>query len=126
MRCHFIRAATVAKRTASQERAINRKTIAQGRPDDPATPVVFLLCILSATWRTGGRGCQSAPGLPCALFIQEGHAHQLGRDPPRDCGGVSRLFDSMNQNDRKNASSPMMMRANLWLDHKTAMAIANA
>jgi hypothetical protein len=32
----------------------------------------------------------------------------------------------MNQNDRKNASSPMMMRANLWLDHKTAMAIANA
>jgi hypothetical protein len=46
---HSIRGATVAKKNSSPGRArISRKAIAQGRPDDPATPVVLPRALFSA------------------------------------------------------------------------------
>src|SRR5438477_13126806 len=46
---------------------------------------IFLLQL-----RTVDRGCQPAPGLPCALFIRgQGDKAKLGRNKPRGCEGVS-------------------------------------
>src|SRR5206468_12958793 len=64
--------ATVAKGIRRRgERAISRKTIAQGRPGVPAhlwSPV----CILCARLRV-----LRAPGFPCALFVFEGIADRI-------------------------------------------------
>ena len=48
------------------ERAISRQTIAQGRPDAPAD-TCMLVCVFPCAYCTRDRGCQPAPGLPCAL-----------------------------------------------------------
>src|SRR5580704_16972340 len=59
------------------ERAISRKTIAQGKAGCPVEPVV-LTRVLS-TMHTRLR-VQAAPGLPCALWLHEGNDHaNLGR-----------------------------------------------
>ena len=47
---------------------ISRKTIAQGRPDDSAEPVVLPRAFLLHA----DHGCQPAPGLPCALLLRGG------------------------------------------------------
>src|SRR5450755_3398563 len=47
---------------------ISRKTIAQGRPDESAEPVV----LPRAFFLHADHGCQPAPGLSCALRSKEG------------------------------------------------------
>ncbi len=55
------------------ERGISRKAIAQGRPGVPASPVCCCAVLLARLLvRAADRGCQPAPGLPCALLIEEG------------------------------------------------------
>jgi len=74
------------KRARSPGRSrISRKTIAQGRPDDPAPPVVTTVCFLPMHT---GRGCELAPGLPCALLFSGRMVflQKLGPIVPRECG----------------------------------------
>jgi hypothetical protein len=73
------------------ERAISRKTIAQGRPDASAEPVCSCACFC-ACLHTRPR-VQRAPGLPCALCVSRGCEvdENLGRTTPRECGRVSAL-----------------------------------
>jgi hypothetical protein len=79
------------KKARSPGRArINRKTIAQGRPVASGFACGFPPVHSYATWRTGGHGCQPAPGLPCALLISEGlkTMHYSGVIAPRERGSV--------------------------------------
>jgi hypothetical protein len=71
------------------EHEVTVKTIAQGRPDDPAPPVVTTVCFLPMHT---GRGCELAPGLPCALLLLEGHqCHPLGARVARGDENVSTI-----------------------------------
>jgi|SRR5882757_8486682 hypothetical protein len=72
------------KKAWSPERArISRKTIAQGRPDDPPVPVVLPRAFFSAR----GPWVRWAPGLPCALLISRAaFFQQLGHFVPRERG----------------------------------------
>jgi hypothetical protein len=64
---------TVAKKPGAPGRSrISRKTIARGRPDDLAEPVVTAACFFSA----GGPWVRPAPGLSRALSLFEGDALQ--------------------------------------------------
>ena len=64
------------KRARSPGRArISRKTIAQGRPDDPPVPVVLPRAFFVAR----GPWVRWAPGLPCALCFFEGLVLQTTR-----------------------------------------------
>jgi len=66
------------------------KTIAQGRPDDLAEPVVTAACFLFA----GGPWVRPAPGPPCALFIFEGDAcNSSGAKRAARMRACARLFD---------------------------------
>src|SRR5258705_12709613 len=59
--------ATEARRIRLRgELGISRQTIAQGRPDAPAD-TCMLVCVFLSAYCTRDRGCQPAPGLPCAL-----------------------------------------------------------
>src|SRR5258708_3600439 len=61
------------KKAWSPERArISRKTIAQGRPDDPPVPVVLPRAFFSAR----GPWVRWTPGLPCALLISRAACFQ--------------------------------------------------
>jgi len=61
---------TVTRRIRRRgEYAISRKTIAQGRPVAPAD-TCMLVCAFLCTSCTRDRGCQPAPGLPCALCFE--------------------------------------------------------
>jgi hypothetical protein len=66
-----------------EERGVSRKTIAQGRPDDPTSPVATtLVCFLPCT---RGRGCGGHPAFPAPLFAQRLEVHaSLGRHAPRE------------------------------------------
>jgi hypothetical protein len=69
------------------EHEVTVKTIAQGRPDDPAPPVVTTVCFLPMHT---GRGCELAPGLPCALLFRRDIVFaKLGRLAPRQRGVLS-------------------------------------
>ena len=57
------------------------KTIAQGRPDDPAPPVVTTVCYLFCTRAMGAAGTR--PSLRPLCFEGQGSMHQPGRDPRR-------------------------------------------
>jgi hypothetical protein len=72
------------------EHGISRPTIAQGRPSDwlHLYAAVRFFC---ADFRAADRGCQPAPGLPCALLVLEGGDAKLGRNAPRECEGVSAI-----------------------------------
>ena len=62
--------AMVARKPGHQgEPGVSRKAIARGRPAASAQPVVPAPCIF---YPHGGRGCQPASGLPCALSTEEG------------------------------------------------------
>jgi len=53
------------------ERGISRKTIAQGMPGCSGCTCMLVCAFLSASC-TRDRGCQPAPGIPCALWFLEG------------------------------------------------------
>ena len=75
----------VAKEPGHQgEHGVSRQTIAQGRPGDPAEPVVPAPCFFPH----GGRGYQSIPGLPCALSLFRGSEvlAKLGQHGREDAG----------------------------------------
>jgi hypothetical protein len=80
--------ATVARKPVHRgERAISRKTIAQGRPDASAEPVCSC-ARFCAVLHTRPR-VQRAPGFPCALFFWgETFLSRPGRIAPRECGGA--------------------------------------
>ena len=80
------------KRARSPGRArISRKTIAQGRPDDPPVPVVLPRAfLLHADHGCGGHPVFPAPSVLRGRSIQP----RLGCNAPRDCGLVSRLFEN--------------------------------
>ena len=59
---------------------ISRQPIAQGRPD--VRPTCMLLCAHFSTHRAADRGCQPAPGLPCAFLIEEGEGDSKARAKP--------------------------------------------
>src|SRR5260370_28926324 len=69
---------------------ISRQTVAQGRPDDPPVPVVLprAFCCTRTMGAVGTRHSLRPLHARGTCF-----RHQLGRDPPRDCEGVSRLFE---------------------------------
>src|SRR4029077_3068212 len=58
-----------------------RTPFAQGVPDRFGGPVVTISCAF--LFRTRGCGCDRAPGIPCALFIEGLWLAQLGRNPRR-------------------------------------------
>jgi hypothetical protein len=66
------------KKARSPGRARNKplKPFAQGVPDRFGGPVVTISCAF--LFRTRGCGCDRAPGIPCALFI-EGRCRQNSR-----------------------------------------------
>ena len=74
------------------EREISRKTIAQGRPDDPAPPVV----LPRATFYACGPRVRAGTRSSLRPLYLEGHVlAQLGRITPRDGGRVfSPLFEN--------------------------------
>src|SRR3954466_13538454 len=53
----------------------------------------MLVCV-SCPFCTRDRGCSAHPAFPCALFIlrERSFLAQLGRNAPRDRGGVSAVF----------------------------------
>jgi hypothetical protein len=68
------------------EHEVTVKTIAQGRPDDPAPPVATTVCFLPMHT---GRGCELAPGLPCALlFSRVVCTTARALSAPRECACV--------------------------------------
>jgi hypothetical protein len=83
-----IREATVAKRNSSPGRSrISRKTIAQGRPDDPAPPVVSTPVLFIAQ---GAAGARWHPAFPApSVFGGTSWMRNPGRLAPRECEDVS-------------------------------------
>src|SRR3954465_13132858 len=51
------------------EHGISRKPIAQGMPGCSGY-TCMLVCALPSAYCTRDRGCQPAPGIPCALLIE--------------------------------------------------------
>ena len=76
------------------ERAISRKTIAQGRPGRPGR-TCMLVCVLF--FCTRDRGCGQHPVFPAPSSLLEGRDFSTARAQiaPRECGLMSpqRLFD---------------------------------
>jgi len=58
---------TGAIKPVPEESAYKPSNIAQGMPDDPATPVVTAACFSSA----GGPWVRPSPGIPCALSFDK-------------------------------------------------------
>jgi len=70
------------------EHGICRQTIARGMPGCFGCTCMLVCAFLSASC-TRDRGCQSAPGIPCALSFLEGKRRaSLGCNAPRDRGAV--------------------------------------
>ncbi len=70
------------------ELGISRNTIARGMPGCSGCTCMLVCAFLSASC-TRDRGCQPAPGIPCALRFLEGKLRaSLGCNAPRECGGV--------------------------------------
>ena len=99
------------------EHGISRKTIAQGMPGCSGC-TCMLVCAFFCAFCTRDRGCQPAPGIPCALLIEGREQLQnLGRNAPRERGGVSsppRLWQSP-----AKAGDPVFQR-HQWLDREAA------
>jgi hypothetical protein len=57
------------------ERGISRKTIAQGMPGCSGCTCMLVCAFLSASC-TRDRGCQPAPGIPCALSFSRANFEQ--------------------------------------------------
>jgi hypothetical protein len=92
MHCEFARRGRPEGIRLPGERGISRRTTAQGRPCVRLHLYAAVHFSLRYT-RTADRGCQSAPGLPCALCLKEGARDEakLGWDQPRGCGGMSAI-----------------------------------
>src|SRR5438876_7309101 len=78
---------TVATKQWSPGRSrISRKTIAQGRPDDPPVPVVLPRAFLLHA----GHGCGGHPAFPAPSSVSRAvHSIAWARSAPRDYGGMS-------------------------------------
>src|SRR5439155_21658196 len=112
--------ATVARGIRRRgERAISRKTIAQGRPGVPAHLAVTRVhfCARSRVLR--------APGFPCALFVFRGHrrSHHFGRLAPRECEGMSCRMIACESSLRAKRSNPSL-RARGAMDCFVASVLA--
>jgi hypothetical protein len=71
------------------ERGISCKPIARGMPGCFGCTCMLVCAFLSASC-TRDRGCQPAPGIPCALSFFEGKLQaSLGRHAPRECETLS-------------------------------------
>ncbi len=78
-----IRKATVATELVSPGRSRHKPSNHSRREGrDVSAAPWFLLCFLAQACRTGGHGCQPAPGLPCTLSI-EGVRDKQNSDPDR-------------------------------------------
>ena len=76
------------------EKGISRKATAQGRPGVSGF-TCMPLCICLRYLRTADRGCQPAPGLPCALLIEEGgEMKQSSGKTCRENAKVRLVFDA--------------------------------
>ena len=79
----LIRRATVATELVSPGRSRHKPSNHSRREGrDVSAAPWFLLCFLAQACRTGGHGCQPAPGLPCTLSI-EGVRDKQNSDPDR-------------------------------------------
>jgi hypothetical protein len=72
------------------ELGISRKAIAQGRPGCFRLRLYAAVQFLLRYLRTADRGCQPAPGLPCALLKKEGEemkqsSGETGRENEKVC-----------------------------------------
>ncbi len=87
-----------------EEREVSRKATAQGRPGCSVC-TCMLVCIFLSANRTRDRGCSKHPVFPAPSIQEEGDELQnLGRNAPRDRGGVD---DGCHRNTRNvRANSP--------------------
>ncbi|MHC2279443.1 hypothetical protein ACVME8_006086 [Bradyrhizobium diazoefficiens] len=92
-RASAIREATgaIVHRSPGRARRTPLKPFAQGRPGDPARPVVHPVCIFCGA-RTCG--CQPAPGLPCALVSTRAREKQNSGDIRREKAMACLLFET--------------------------------
>ncbi len=87
------------------------KTIAQGRPDDPPTPVVTTVCFLPLHT---GHGCGGHPAFPApSLFRGTRLQHQLGRIAPRARRHIDRHSGAMRKHRTRNLEIPRCAIAHL-------------
>ncbi len=86
-------------RTAREARTNSAPGRARHKPSDHragkavcwASPVCCCAVLPARAFRAADRGCEPAPGLPCALLTFRGRSDEakLGRIQPRGCEGVS-------------------------------------
>ena len=75
---------TVAKEPFTGESTVSRKATAQGRPGCSRW-TCMLVCVFFDPHCTRDRGCQPAPGLPCALYFWGANeVANLGRNASRE------------------------------------------
>src|SRR5690349_22866621 len=84
----ILRAMGATKPGSQGERAIRRKTIAQGMPDDLADPVVTAASF-SYCWRAMGEAF-TRHSLRPLLFLRVKLTQNSGAIAPRECGHLSR------------------------------------
>jgi len=88
---HAIRGAREARRKVRLpgEHGISRPTTAQGRPSDWPHLYAAVRFFLRVHFRAADRGCEPAPGLPCALLAQEGRRVSKAR---ANCAARARRY----------------------------------
>jgi hypothetical protein len=96
------------------ERAISRKTIAQGMPGDSGVTVVTtLVCSLNSHTRLRA---QRAPGIPCALRLERALCSaKLARNARRDRETVSGCLKIQRVCTQTHSSCPGLTRASIFL-----------
>ena len=91
------------------EHGISRKTIAQGMPGCSGC-TCMLVCALTNAYCTRDRGCQPAPGIPCALLI-EGRK-RIAKPRAKRAARTRRCVCSMQPSLRESGAPPSLLP--LW------------
>jgi hypothetical protein len=77
------------------EYAISRQATAQGRLGCLGCPVISLCILCASSLPHRAHGCQPAPGLPCALRLQEGNEHEQSSGKSRRENAKTCLFSGI-------------------------------
>ena len=110
------------------EHGISRKPIAQGMPGCSGC-TCMLVCASSSANCTRDRGCQPAPGIPCALFLGRNDVHSSGamrREKAKVCLPLSRLRGRVGVGVLPHNDSSNEARCSLGMDGNRKMTKAEA